>query len=198
MGGKAHEFREPGKDLMLNECGSLIEAGHVRIEGGGQHVGHHGERRAGALDPTPEARVEIAVGIGADALKELLVNVGRIGRLERDRLVEGGADGIGHGLPGRLSTERSEMVECVVDHAMGKGAESGPVGRVERFLDGGSRRPGWRSHRWILGSEAGTFLSGLWQQSAKASARGVAGRIEIWHRDGNHVREPDRETAAHV
>ncbi len=57
-------------------------------------------------------------------------------------IIAGGADGIGHGLPGGLRTKRGKVIERVVDHAMSERAEGGPVEGIKRFLNGGHCKTG--------------------------------------------------------
>ncbi|HEX5830446.1 MAG TPA: hypothetical protein VFY16_05650 [Gemmatimonadaceae bacterium] len=133
--GHAEELREPVDHLLLHEGWRLVEAGHVRVEAGGEHVGHHAERRAVALHPTEEARMQVAVRVWQHAFREVRVRGLRRDAVERHPLGQRRAHLGRHRLPRGPRGERLEVRQHVVDHAVREGAERGPfVGRarVER------------------------------------------------------------------
>ena len=132
-----HQLREPRDDLELDELRRLVEAREVCVHPGREHVGHHAQRRAVALDPAPEAGVAVAVRVREDVGPEL--GVGALGGLRgagqgfvRKRRAHDGR----HRLPRCALAERGEEVERVVDHPVGERAKLVPVGGVERL--GGS------------------------------------------------------------
>jgi len=124
-------LREPAKNLLFHERWRLIEPGHVRIERGGQHVRHHGERRAGALYPTPETRVIVAGRVRTNPPHKFRIRRFGTVRLLGERFGERVADVVRHGLPDGTVVAGSEVIDGVVEHAASQGTKFFPVARVE-------------------------------------------------------------------
>ena len=133
---ESHQLGEPGDHLQFDELRRLVESGAMRVHPGGEHVGHHAERRAVPLNPAPEAGMPVSVRERKHVRDEIVVCALGGLRLSRERLGRYRVPNVlGHRLPGTSVPERLQEIEGVVHHAVSEGTEGLPVGGVERFLD---------------------------------------------------------------
>ncbi len=172
--GEAEQLGHPPDHLSLHQRRRLIVPCEVRVHARRQHVGQHGERRARAHHPAPEAGVDVSVGIGEDVLAELLVDHRRIGGLARGGLVQCRACSGGHRLPDRPLAHPLQIVHHVVHHAVAERAELAPVGGIEglfRTRLGRHRAVGSRMDR---GDRGGI----IWDEQCQSQQRPVSSRAE--------------------
>ena len=123
----AHHFLQPLQNLLLHQRGSLLPASQVGVNAGGEHVGQHCQGRAIAANPAPGARMAIAAGVGQHVAQELLVDALSGLRSRRKRLIQRSLNIGRHRLPGRLLAKSRHVIEHVVEHAVAKHPQTGPV-----------------------------------------------------------------------
>ncbi len=75
--------------------------------------------------------MQVADPIGQDQLHELVVHLGEVSRGFGQALAQAGADRLRDGPPDRLAPDPGHMIDHVVEHGMGLGAEGRPVLRVQ-------------------------------------------------------------------
>ena len=138
--GEAHHLGEPLDHLQFDQFRRLVHADRVHVHAGGEHVGHHAERRAVRLHPTPESRVAVAGGVGQYMREELGVHLLGALRCGGERLTgDRRCDVRRRRRPGRTLAQAREVIEAVVDHAVGEGTEGLPILRIEGEVGVGGR-----------------------------------------------------------
>ena len=148
--GHPHQLGEPGDHLQLHQLGRLIQPRQMRIHAGGEHVGHHTQRGAVALDPAPEPGVSVAIGEGENLPHELLVGHFRGLSSHREGLPrQRGSYLTRNRLPGARIGQVANKGERVVHHAVGEGSKGVPVLRVEGGVGVVARK---RHQRTIVGA----------------------------------------------
>ncbi len=106
-------------------------AAAVGVHAGGEHFGDHADRRAGALHPAHEHRMDVACGVGSDVALEIGEHVGKGAALPRQRPVEAGFRRLGRRRPDGPAAQIAQEVDHPVERAMALGAEGVPVVGVE-------------------------------------------------------------------
>ena len=152
----------PADHLPLDERRRLVVARDVRVHPRGQHLGEHRERRAGAHHPAPEARMDVADGIGQDVLAELRYTAaGSVGPA-RARLVE------------RARASRPAPAATRAARAPARGSPScrPPCGGRARGARSSRRGRGFLPCVRMIGGQAGRRAGG----QAGRRAGGQAGR----------------------
>ena len=124
-------LRAPPDDLLLDEDRGVVGAAHVGVDDAREEVGEVADGVAGAHVPAPEAGVVVAHGVGDDVLEEVVVCRGGALGGAGERRVEEAADVVGHRAPDGFVAAAREVVERVVDHAVGEGTQGVPVLRVQ-------------------------------------------------------------------
>ena len=79
------------------------------------------------MHPPHEARVQVARTVGKHVMEECLVHVLQWGGLHGQGGVEAGPDRVRHGLPYGTRPQALEMIEHVVQHAVGLEASLWPI-----------------------------------------------------------------------
>ena len=115
---KAQHLLAPIEHLPFDIIGDVIAAAHVGIHRRGQHFGQHAKRCAGADDPAPEARMNIAHRIRQDLIDEVLIRLGGALRLDGQRRVKVLLHPIGRRLPHGPLAHRLQIRQHVIHHAM--------------------------------------------------------------------------------
>src|SRR5665213_4326839 len=127
----SQQLCEPVNQLLFDERWRLIEARHVRVEAGREHVGHHSERGSVSLDPTKESRMKISIRVWQNILHEVEISRLRANSRARNGFHERFPHGGRHLTPGWLLPETCEMSEHVVHHPVRECAEGSPfIGRA--------------------------------------------------------------------
>ena len=146
VGRVAGGLGAPAHDLLLDEDRRVVGAAEVGVEHAGEEVGEVADRVAGAHVPAPETGVVVAHRVGDDVAEEVVVRRRHALGPAGERGVEDGAHVVGHGAPDGLVPATGEVVEGVVDHAVGEDAQGVPVlgvqagAAVGRWVGVGRRR----------------------------------------------------------
>ncbi len=101
---KPDHFGGPGDHLAFYFNGRVVAAAKIGVQPACQHFGQHPDRRAGAMYPSHEARVQIANGVGQDKTLEVLVGGPHVTRGMRERLVQFCTQCVWHRLPNRAGS----------------------------------------------------------------------------------------------
>jgi hypothetical protein len=103
----------------------------MSVHTGGEHLGQHAGRRAGAHDPAPETGVNVARGVGEHIAPERLIDLRQRRALERNGLIQTRPDLGRNGAPRWSFADRLLVVEHIDDHLSSEGADRRPVCRIE-------------------------------------------------------------------
>jgi hypothetical protein len=121
--GESDDLLAPLHDLRLDVVRHVVAAADIRIDDRREKIGYRRERRAVAHEPRPETRVRVADRVRQHQFLE--IGIGRFGaeRLARCRALQACDDGVRHRLPDRAFTDGLQVVEAVVDRAVGQNPE---------------------------------------------------------------------------
>jgi len=125
--GKSEQLDEPSDHLVLHHGRRVVELGDLGIHPGRQHVGQHAHRCPRPDHPAPEARMDVAGGVGEHVALEFLVDVRRRRRLARRRAGQPRAH-LGRDRPPDGAFPRGpQILEHLVHHAMAELAQLLPL-----------------------------------------------------------------------
>ncbi len=125
--GKSQQLDEPGNHLVLHDGRRVVELGDLGIHPGRQHVGQHAHRRPRPDYPAPEARMDVAGGVGEYVALEFLVDVRRRRRLARRRAGQPRVHLSRDPPPHRAFPRGPQILEHIVHHAMAELAQLLPL-----------------------------------------------------------------------
>jgi len=103
----------------------------VGVEASGKQFGEHADGGAGTLDPAEKGGMRVRGGVGEDVVEKFLVNFCEWRGGGGERNIEATTSFGRGGLPDRALANVLSVVEDVVEHVVGLGAEGLPVGRIE-------------------------------------------------------------------
>ena len=118
----------------------MVTSAEIGVQAAGQHLGQHARRRSATLHPSHETRMHVAARIRQDMRHEFAVHLIQWRRRAWHRSPEVIAYSLGHGLPDRARANMSDVVEHVIEHAVGLGPEIRPLLGVERCIRRRGRR----------------------------------------------------------
>ena len=82
--GKTKHLARPFDDLVFDLKRDMIAPTEIGVQSGGQHLGQHTDRAAATMNPSHEARVNVAGGIGNDEIGEFPIDLVKIGGLDAE------------------------------------------------------------------------------------------------------------------
>src|ERR1041384_3264196 len=97
---------------MLNQRGSLIESGNVRIHARREHVSERSQDCAVSLNPSPESRVAISIGVRQDIAKEFIIHGGGISWFSWNWPLEAILGGLWNRLPSGPVSKRQGSLQA--------------------------------------------------------------------------------------
>ncbi len=75
---EAEELGDPARDLPLDLNGNVIAPAAIGVQSCGEHLRHHADRRAAAIDPAHETRMHIALRVRHHLAQKLGVHIGEV------------------------------------------------------------------------------------------------------------------------
>ena len=129
--GKAKDGLHPADDLALHFDRDVIAAAQVRVETGGQHLGHDANGRSPAMHPAHESGVHIAGRVRQDVVHESAVNLRQIGGRVGHRIAKVSPNLSRDGLPDGTLANVLDIVQSIVEHLVSLHSECGPVVGIE-------------------------------------------------------------------
>ena len=134
MLGEVKQLAAPFDHLALDVDGAVVPAAAVGVDRGGDQLGQHAGRGAGAVHPAPKARVRVAGGVRQDQLARVAAGPLDALTFNRQRLGERLPHRSGDGAPRRPLGHGAQVIQRVIEQPVGQVLEGLPVGGIEGFV----------------------------------------------------------------
>ncbi len=127
----AQRLGHPKRDLLLDLDADVVAAAAIHVQSGGGHFGEHADRRARAVHPAHESRMQIAGRVGHDVVANLGERVREFFFSARQRLGEPLPRRLRRRPPDRIVPDGLDMSDQVVQKRVRLRPELVPIAGIE-------------------------------------------------------------------